>query len=122
MCHGCDDVFGRFAGVLRQERFDIGELVSDVVELFVKLVAVVIEPVLYDLEQVGGKVLLVALWIAVFCDVIKPSGDEFLVVLGRDGEGSSVEPSGGPGDGVEEHSFVFVVFLWIREKFKGTRN
>lgn len=114
LCHGCDDVFGRFAGTLRKERFDACKLVSEVFELLVKLVAVVGEPVLYGFEQVGGEVLLESLRIAVLCDVVESLSDEPLIVSGCDGQGSSFEPGGGPCDGVKEHPFVFVVAFWIR--------
>ena len=72
------------------------------------------EPVLDGFEQVSGEVLLEALWVAVFCDVVEPLGDDLVIVFAGDGECSLVEPFCGPSECVKKHSFIFIVSFWIR--------
>jgi len=78
---GCDDVFGISAGVLLQQCLDRVELVSDVFEFLVEVLAVVGNPVLDGFEQIPREVIVVAFGIAVLCDVFEPLREELLIGL-----------------------------------------
>jgi hypothetical protein len=59
-------------------------------ELFVEDFAVVREPVLDGFKQIAGKVCLIALWVAMFYDVVEPLDEELLVGMGCDGQSAFV--------------------------------
>jgi len=60
------------------------------------------------LLQIPGKVVAVALWVAVVCDVFEPLTEEFFVGLRCDGQTALVQPCGGSSERVEEHAAVLI--------------
>lgn len=82
--------------------------IPDVLELVVKFLAVMVEPVLKAFYQIGRKVGAVARRIAVKRNFREPIADQRLVAGRRTGEPAPFEPDRRPGESVQEHPPIAV--------------
>src|SRR3990172_6468048 len=88
---------------------ELVESVADVFQFGVELVAVAVEKVLETLEQIRGKIGARGGGIAMGGDGLQRILDEGVITLRRTGQAAFVEPSGGPGESVEQALAVAVV-------------
>lgn len=85
---------------------DLVEGVADMLEFVVQGVAVVLEPILKAFKKVGRKEGAVAGGVPMGADGLETFGNKSVVALRGTSQPTRIEPAGGPGERIQEHTPV----------------
>jgi hypothetical protein len=85
---------------------DLVEGVADMLEFVVQIVAVVLVPVLEAFQEVGWKEGAVAGGVPMGADGLETFGNKSVVALRGTSQPTGIEPAGGPGERIQEHTPV----------------
>ncbi len=87
------------------------EIISDMLELMIKVFAVVVEPFLDTFEQIGWEVTPPVNRAAVCLDILEAIQDEALVLIFAHEHSSALKPASGPSDGMDQLGSIAIVVV-----------